>query len=296
MDGIFPAVFVLMAAPRRRRSRLAETLLPAMVPVAASQRVAVAAIAADQQIRDAEAREQRVASEVVSAVEQVAAGPSNPNKTLTDAEVNAAMPTLTMDVNRKRVLLTRVNAVKLAADQRAEAGAQQVAAEVVTAINTAAANQDNKLTDAQLGALPRLKALVDSGSVSTLRADIDKAALTADAKNLASEVISAIDTAAANPNNQLTDAQLAALPRLAAVVNRVPAVRGTIDRVALAVALAADADRLPEDTISAIDTAAANANNQLTDAQLAALPRLAAVVNRVPAVRQRIDAIAGQLP
>ena len=232
MNGMFPAMFILMNEARERRARIATALLPAMVPVAASQRVAVAAIAADQQIRDAETREQRVASDVVSAIEVVAARPSGGNQQLTETELATTMPTLSTVVRRQRDLLTRINGVALMANQRIEAGVQQVATEVISAIEVAAAAPNNQLTNTDLNNRPRLAALVNSDPA--LRGRIDTVALAADATNLATEVISAIEVAAAAPNNQLSDAELANRPRLAALVNSDPAqaLRLEIDRIA----------------------------------------------------------------
>jgi hypothetical protein len=168
MDGIFPAVFVLTLAPRERRSRLAETLLPAMVPVAASQRIAVAAIAADQQIRDAELREQRVVSEVVTAIDRVAAKPAGPGKDLTDDDVKD-LPVLSAALRRQSGLRMPIAAAALVRDQvqiQAEAAVAEQAVKTVEAISqkyVAAGAQPLKLTAVELqAAAPQLdKILTD---------------------------------------------------------------------------------------------------------------------------------------
>ena len=91
MDGILPFV-VIGTAPKEKRSRIAVAMLPGLVPVAAAQRAAVAAVAADQVVRAADHRQEQAVADSISAVQTVIAKPDGA-KTLTDDDL-AGLPTL----------------------------------------------------------------------------------------------------------------------------------------------------------------------------------------------------------
>jgi hypothetical protein len=68
MDGYMIPLLVVATAPQQSRSRIAETILPLALPVAPSQRLGVAAVAASQQVSDAQRREERAVSETVNVI------------------------------------------------------------------------------------------------------------------------------------------------------------------------------------------------------------------------------------
>jgi hypothetical protein len=100
LDGFLP-VFVVASAPKERRSRLAEAMLPGLLPVAAAARAGVAAVVADQQVRSADRRQEQAVTETVSAVETIASKPSG-SRTLTDQDLSG-LPTLKGIVEREGI-------------------------------------------------------------------------------------------------------------------------------------------------------------------------------------------------
>jgi hypothetical protein len=134
MNGWFP-FFVIATAPKARQGRLAETLLPAIVPVAATHRVAIATLAADNQIRSAERREANVASEAVSAVQAVAAK-ADPARALTDDELSTR-PSLSAVVKRVPDIRQRIDAAGLAIANQFEAKLAEESVKMIEAIYTA---------------------------------------------------------------------------------------------------------------------------------------------------------------
>src|SRR5687767_12135850 len=69
MSAMLPAIAVIAAARARDRRQLAETVMFSMVPGPAAQRVALTAVAAETQIRQAERNEEALVNEAVDALE-----------------------------------------------------------------------------------------------------------------------------------------------------------------------------------------------------------------------------------
>lgn len=144
MNGWVP-FFVIANAPKASQVRLAEALIPAIVPVAATHRVAVATFAADQQVRSAEQREVRVANEVVSAIQTVVAKVDQ-DKTLTDDELRA-LPRLSEVVNRAPDLRQRIGALGTTATDVEDRFTREAVEAIALVIGT---DQTKKLTDDEL--------------------------------------------------------------------------------------------------------------------------------------------------
>jgi len=98
LDRLIP-VLVVASAPRERRSRLAEAMLPGLLPVAGAQRAGVAAVVADQQVRGADRRQEQAVADTVSAVESIATKPAGARK-ITDQDLTS-LPTLKGIVDRE---------------------------------------------------------------------------------------------------------------------------------------------------------------------------------------------------
>jgi hypothetical protein len=145
MNSWFLPFAVIASTSKERRQRLTETLLPAVVPLAETHRVAVAVVAADQQVRSAERREENVANEVVSAIQTVVAK-QDQNKTLTDDELRV-LPRLSEVVNRVPDLRQRISSVGTTATDVEDRFAREAVEAVVLAFGKASGD---KLTDEEL--------------------------------------------------------------------------------------------------------------------------------------------------
>jgi hypothetical protein len=88
-------LLAIALADRRRGRALAQMMLPALIPGSSGQRAAVAAVTAQQEIRRAERREERIATDAVGAVAKVAL----PTQRLTDTDLQA-LPALAEVLNR----------------------------------------------------------------------------------------------------------------------------------------------------------------------------------------------------
>jgi hypothetical protein len=161
MDGLVP-VFVVAAAPKERRGRLAEAMLPGLLPVAAPQRAAVAAVAADQQVRSADQRQAQTVAESVSAVRTLVAKPDGA-RTLTDQDL-AGLPTLRAVLDRNSVgsdLRAQLDGVGVTIDGTVQGEAATLAVEATGLIGRAIALQGQKLSEADLQGT-RLGAIIDA--------------------------------------------------------------------------------------------------------------------------------------
>jgi hypothetical protein len=166
LDGLIP-VLVVASAPRERRSRLAEAMLPGLLPVAGAQRAGVAAVVADQQVRGADRRQEQAVAETVSAVESIATKPAGARK-ITDQDLTS-FPTLKGIVDREgsgATIRGHLDSVASTID----AGERVLAAEAVVLIEQGIAQQpgdklpEDALSATRIGALilanPVLKAKV----------------------------------------------------------------------------------------------------------------------------------------
>jgi len=119
--------------------------------------------------------------------------------------------------------------------------------------------------------------------------------------NLARETVTAVETVLAKPagQRQITDAELNAMPRLAAVINRFPDLRQRIDTTPdVLTPLEQEVVEVVAEAL-AIDPNAGNANDRLLQgaALVANHPRVAAIVLRLPqAERDRIVTPLPALP
>jgi hypothetical protein len=126
---------VAALAPKEQRGRLAEAMLPGLLPVAASQRAAVAAVAADVQVRSEDQRQAQTATESIKAAQILVTKPEGA-RTLSDQDL-AGLPTLAPVLNRNSVgpaLSAQLNGVGTAIDQMVQARAESLANDAVSLI------------------------------------------------------------------------------------------------------------------------------------------------------------------
>lgn len=116
-EWLVPFAFIASAS-RERRGRLTEALLPTMIPGETTQRVAIATVTADQQIRSAERREENVVNEVASAMQAVVEKEGT-ERLLTDAELRTRT-VLSEVVSRRPDIRDRINATGHAIAERFE--------------------------------------------------------------------------------------------------------------------------------------------------------------------------------
>lgn len=170
MDSwLFPLAF-LTKTPQERRSRVLQAAATAIVPIPEAQRSAFAVVAADQQVRSADQRQEQAVSDSISAVHTVLTKPNGARR-ITDGEL-AGLPSLKSVLDRDGVgpqLRARLDGVGGLLE-----GDEATLANEATAIIVKALQQpkDQKLTvadlDGYLGQLilrqPELKEqIVDTG-------------------------------------------------------------------------------------------------------------------------------------
>jgi hypothetical protein len=135
MDGWIP-MFFLASASREDRKPTAEAMLPGLLPVAASQRAAVTAVAAVQQVQAAKQQQQLAVADSISAVQTVLARPDGA-RTLTDQDL-AGLPTLKTILDRPGVgveLRARIDGVGLGAESDTQGLASEATKLLFTALN-----------------------------------------------------------------------------------------------------------------------------------------------------------------
>ena len=151
MNGYLPMAFVLLQNDSDTRSRIAQNLLPAMIPVAESQRMAVAAIAANQQVQNEDSRQQQLVSDVVQAI--VSTKPEDQKKELTDEDLKR-FPTLANVVRRNQDIQRQIESAAVSVDLRLRDAQDVLANDVAKAFTTVYNNPAAKLTDNDLKNLP----------------------------------------------------------------------------------------------------------------------------------------------
>lgn len=104
MNPIMFPLIILMQESADRRARVAQAVMPSLLPLQAAPRMAFAAIAADQSVRVADDREEQVVSETVTAVGLAQ------QHVLSDADF-ALLPVLRNVVQRRPSALTEIQAV-----------------------------------------------------------------------------------------------------------------------------------------------------------------------------------------
>lgn len=140
---------LILSQSKERRSKVAETLLPVMLPGAATQRVALGAVLADQQVRNAERREENILKEVSSAIET-----STTNGGELTAEQENALPKLAELLRRRPELRDRIRAAasSIVQHQQDTLGASAIRL-IVTALNHPEKVQDLVQKDVVLSAV-----------------------------------------------------------------------------------------------------------------------------------------------
>lgn len=136
MDGYMVPMMVAALAPTEQRGRLAEAMLPGLLPVAASQRAAVAAVAADAQVRSEDQRQAQTAAESIRAAQILVTKPEGA-RTLSDEDL-AGLPTLAPVLNRNgagAALSTQLEGVGTAIDQMVQTRAESLANDAVSLIS-----------------------------------------------------------------------------------------------------------------------------------------------------------------
>lgn len=147
MDGMLPA-FVVLSAPKEKRGRIAEAMLPGLAPVAAAQRATVAAVAADQVVRASDRRQEQAVADSVSAVQTVITKPDGA-RTLTDQDL-AGLPILSGVLSREGVgpgLRAQLDSIGDTVDGQSGALAAEATAIIARAI---ALPQGDLLSEADL--------------------------------------------------------------------------------------------------------------------------------------------------
>ena len=98
-----PILFLAQESEKTKRKKIAQSLLPALVPLATGPRVALAAISADQRERQAEREAANVAQETITAINKAVEKGGN----LTDTDVST-LKTLAPVLSRAPEIRTRI--------------------------------------------------------------------------------------------------------------------------------------------------------------------------------------------
>jgi hypothetical protein len=109
-------VFALASLDRDARDRATQPLMLTMLPGAADQRAAVAAVAVTQQTQDGLRRERRVANQLVDVVTEAAAGSGTP-VTRDDLSKRAILRSVATDDLARRINAVRSTAAKPAIEE-----------------------------------------------------------------------------------------------------------------------------------------------------------------------------------
>src|SRR5438067_2508172 len=176
-----PLAFVLLNSnDPEHRSRVATALIPAIAPVPVAQRVAIAALAADQTVTDSERREERAAGDTaantLAAVSLIAERVRNGEEAkLTDDDLDN-LPQLKALIARSPEIRTQIEG---SLDGTVVANGTEAVDQTVAAVGLVQKHKKDgdppTLTDADLKKRPVLKDLIAS-SVA-LKGKIEKVAV-----------------------------------------------------------------------------------------------------------------------
>jgi hypothetical protein len=176
-----PLAFVLLNSnDPEHRSRVATALIPAIAPVAVAQRVAIAAVAADQTVSDSERREQRAAdetaAETVAAVSLIAERVrKGDDAKLTDGDLDT-LPQLKRLIGRSPEIRTQIEG---SLDGTVVANGTDAVDQTVAAVGIVQKHKKDgdppTLTDADLKKLPVLNEVLSASAA--LKGKIEKVAV-----------------------------------------------------------------------------------------------------------------------
>jgi hypothetical protein len=138
MDGYWGPFFIIATTRKENRTDVANAMLPAVLPGSGSQRVAIAAVAANQQVTETQRREARVATETLNVVSEAVANGGTPDL--------SRAPTLSRVVNRAARVQEELDTVVQDIRVDAQLSQQALATEAVKVISAAIQTDGDRLT------------------------------------------------------------------------------------------------------------------------------------------------------